>query len=435
MQVRVRRRVPAEHVRDGRDGADVQRDVLAGAPVPARRGADQPALLVQQRDGQPVDLQLAQVVQRARPPRGRGAAGPPRWRCPRRRTRCRARASAPRGSTEANSVENVPPTRCVGESGVRSPGCSSSSASARAAARRTPCPTTPGRRGCSTRTGPRRSGPPARSTGAGPRRGSPGRRTRSRARGVVDLFAHGPIMACAAHTASAPRVRSRGGTSPARATARRSSTPHTSAPPTARTAPGRRTAGRRGCDDDRRRLAGDVERADALRRDDGVADRDAAASGRDRLQARVESSLRGGQGGHADAGEADDEQHQADDRRAGRDEQRGAARAHARTVRSHAQDSARSATIRAARTSPASTARASSGLPVAGGVAGQQDDVAQPRRRQPDGPPRADEQVGLPGRRRDRRTARTPAGAARARTRARPRRPRRPSPSPARRAR
>ena len=30
--------------------------------------------------------------------------------------------------TDANSVENVPPTRCVGESGVRSPGCSSSSA-------------------------------------------------------------------------------------------------------------------------------------------------------------------------------------------------------------------------------------------------------------------------------------------------------------------
>ncbi len=30
--------------------------------------------------------------------------------------------------TDANSVENVPPTRCVGESGVRRPGCSSSSA-------------------------------------------------------------------------------------------------------------------------------------------------------------------------------------------------------------------------------------------------------------------------------------------------------------------
>ncbi len=32
-------------------------------------------------------------------------------------------------STAVNSVENVPPTRCVGESGVRSPGCSASSAS------------------------------------------------------------------------------------------------------------------------------------------------------------------------------------------------------------------------------------------------------------------------------------------------------------------
>ncbi len=32
-------------------------------------------------------------------------------------------------STAPNSVENVPPTVCVGESGVRRPGCSASSAS------------------------------------------------------------------------------------------------------------------------------------------------------------------------------------------------------------------------------------------------------------------------------------------------------------------
>ena len=45
-----------------RDGADVQRDVLTGHPVAAGQRADQPAVLVEQVDGQPVHLELAQVV-------------------------------------------------------------------------------------------------------------------------------------------------------------------------------------------------------------------------------------------------------------------------------------------------------------------------------------------------------------------------------------
>ena len=43
-----------------RDGLDVRRDVLAGAAVTAGERPDQAALLVEQVDGQPVDLELAE---------------------------------------------------------------------------------------------------------------------------------------------------------------------------------------------------------------------------------------------------------------------------------------------------------------------------------------------------------------------------------------
>ena len=47
-------------VRDRVDGLDVGGDVLAGDPVAAGQRADQPAVLVEQVDRQPVDLELAQ---------------------------------------------------------------------------------------------------------------------------------------------------------------------------------------------------------------------------------------------------------------------------------------------------------------------------------------------------------------------------------------
>ena len=49
-------------MRDRVDGLDVGRDVLAGDAVAAGQRADQPALLVEQVDRQPVDLELAQQV-------------------------------------------------------------------------------------------------------------------------------------------------------------------------------------------------------------------------------------------------------------------------------------------------------------------------------------------------------------------------------------
>ena len=47
--------------RDGGDGADIRRDVLAGAPVAPGGRLDQRAVPVDEVDGQPVDLQLTQV--------------------------------------------------------------------------------------------------------------------------------------------------------------------------------------------------------------------------------------------------------------------------------------------------------------------------------------------------------------------------------------
>ena len=53
--------VPLEPVRDRVDRLDVGRDVLAGAAVAAGQRADQSAVLVEQVDGQAVDLELAEV--------------------------------------------------------------------------------------------------------------------------------------------------------------------------------------------------------------------------------------------------------------------------------------------------------------------------------------------------------------------------------------
>ncbi len=51
------------------DGADIGGDVLTGVPVAAGGGADEPAMLIGEVDGQSVDLELAQVA-------GRRAAEP-----------------------------------------------------------------------------------------------------------------------------------------------------------------------------------------------------------------------------------------------------------------------------------------------------------------------------------------------------------------------
>ena len=65
---------PAQPVRDALDGLDVVGDVLARTPVTAGQGPGQPAVLVEQVDGEAVDLQLAEVVVRA----GVGVTGGPR---------------------------------------------------------------------------------------------------------------------------------------------------------------------------------------------------------------------------------------------------------------------------------------------------------------------------------------------------------------------
>jgi hypothetical protein len=51
-------------VRHRVDGLDVRRDVLAGAAVAPGQRPDQSTLLVEQIDGQPVDLELAQQGRR-----------------------------------------------------------------------------------------------------------------------------------------------------------------------------------------------------------------------------------------------------------------------------------------------------------------------------------------------------------------------------------
>ena len=94
------------------------------APLPRVSGPHQPALLVEQVDGHAVDLELAQVVDRGRALVALDALGPG------------GSSSAEKAlsrlimrsmwSTAAKSVENVPPTVWVGESGVRRSGCSAS---------------------------------------------------------------------------------------------------------------------------------------------------------------------------------------------------------------------------------------------------------------------------------------------------------------------
>src|SRR5690606_32295124 len=52
--------LPRESVRDALDSQGVGRDVLAGAAITPRRGADQLSVLVAEVDREPVDLQLVE---------------------------------------------------------------------------------------------------------------------------------------------------------------------------------------------------------------------------------------------------------------------------------------------------------------------------------------------------------------------------------------
>ena len=112
--------VAGQPLGDLADGAHVGGDVLAGAPVAAGGAADQPALLVGQVDRQAVDLELAEELHRAAGV-ALGALGPGR---PARRRSKTLSSDIIRSacSTGVNSVEKVPPTFCVGDSGVRSAG-------------------------------------------------------------------------------------------------------------------------------------------------------------------------------------------------------------------------------------------------------------------------------------------------------------------------
>ena len=170
-------------------------------PSPRVAARDQPALLVQQRDGQPVDLQLAQVVDATRPTRGPGAARPAqvamsssenalssdsiRSTCCDRRELRRERAAHPlrrrvrRAQPRVLVLQRLQLAQPLVVLLVRRHRA---------------------RRGCSTRTGPPRSGRPARPTGDGRARGSRSRRTRSRARVLrrspAHPLAHRPHLRC-----------------------------------------------------------------------------------------------------------------------------------------------------------------------------------------------------------------------------------------------
>ena len=116
------------------DGADVGGDVLPRVAVAAGGGADQPAALVDEVDGEAVDLQLAQVVRA-------GARRPARRARPRRTSSSLAKALSrlcirSRCST-AGSGREAAVTFWLGESGVTSAGCAASIVLARPSARRT----------------------------------------------------------------------------------------------------------------------------------------------------------------------------------------------------------------------------------------------------------------------------------------------------------
>ena len=119
--------------RDLPDGADVLRHVLADLAVAARGGLHQHAVLVAQVDAPGRRTSARHVVDRRRV---LGQAQLARARGHRRRWRRLASMSVSvridsigtLWRTLAKPSSTLPPTRCVGESGVRSSGCAASSA-------------------------------------------------------------------------------------------------------------------------------------------------------------------------------------------------------------------------------------------------------------------------------------------------------------------
>ena len=111
---------------DGLDRAQVLGDVLAHPPVAARRAARESPALVEERDAEPVDLRLADVL-KAGARRGAARYAP---RTPGGRPGPSALSSdsmAVRCSTGAKASARRPPGPWVGLSGVISSGCACSS--------------------------------------------------------------------------------------------------------------------------------------------------------------------------------------------------------------------------------------------------------------------------------------------------------------------
>ena len=116
--------VPGQLLRDVLHGADVRGDVLPRRAVAAGGGADHAAVLVDDRDRDAVDLELAQVARPAcRPPARRG---PPRRTARRWRRRCPGSASARGAATGENVAVKPPLTFWLGDSGVTRAWCASS---------------------------------------------------------------------------------------------------------------------------------------------------------------------------------------------------------------------------------------------------------------------------------------------------------------------
>ena len=118
---------PEHPQRDGADRAEVRRHVLALDAVSARRASDEHAVLVGEVDGETVDLRLDDVGDRlVRAEPLADVVGP--LESASSVVTLSSEPICSRCRTFWKRSEGGAPTRCVGESGVTSSGCASSSA-------------------------------------------------------------------------------------------------------------------------------------------------------------------------------------------------------------------------------------------------------------------------------------------------------------------
>ena len=114
------------------DRAQVRRNVFADAAVAARSAAHERAVAIVERDREPVDLQLADVLDGAAGELARALVEGAQLVD---RNGIREAEHRPRVFVRREAFRGGAPTRCVGESGVRSSGCFvSSSTSSRSSA-------------------------------------------------------------------------------------------------------------------------------------------------------------------------------------------------------------------------------------------------------------------------------------------------------------